>query len=284
MEAISELLDVKICSFKSHSFQVYMLFGIIAVYCITKLVLWLINRSLKRNVAKQKIDTGNAFALFQVIKYIIWVIAIAIMMELCGISVSVLLAGSAALLVGVGFGLQSLFNDVVSGFILLTERSIKVGDILEIDKDIVVMQEIGFRTSKALNRDDISIIIPNSVITNNKVVNWSHQFNKNRFRVKVGVAYGSDIDLVEKVLLESAKQHPQVLQTEPMEARLVDFGNSSIDYELLFYTDQDFRVAIVKSEIRKIIYKNFGKHKIKIPFPQMDVHIMESALNTAEND
>ena len=129
-----------------------------------------------------------------------WVIAFAFMLETIGIKVTVLIAGSAALLVGVGLGLQQTFNDVISGIILLSERSIKIDDILEIDGDIVKIQDIGLRTSKALNTDDISFIIPNSLITTNKVINWSHQSKRTRFRIDVGVSYNSDIDLVIKII------------------------------------------------------------------------------------
>ena len=127
------------------------------------------------------------------------------------------------MLVGVGLGLQQTFNDVISGIILLSERSIKVDDVLEIDGDVVKIQDIGLRTSKGLNRDDISIIIPNSLITTNKVINWSHQSKKTRFRIDVGVAYGSDVDLVIKILEESAFEHPDIYDKELIEAQIGRF-------------------------------------------------------------
>jgi small-conductance mechanosensitive channel len=189
-----------------------------------------------------------------------------------GISVTVLLAGSAALLVGIGLGLQQTFNDVISGIILLSERSIKIGDILEIDGDIVRIQQIGIRTSKGLNRDEISIIIPNSLITTNKVINWSHQSRKTRFRINVGVAYGSDVDLVLKILEESAQEHLDISDTNLIEVRLINFGNSSLDFQLLFFSKNIFRIEKVKSDIRKIINRKFTENNITIPFPQMDIH------------
>ncbi|NCQ13180.1 MAG: mechanosensitive ion channel, partial [Flavobacteriales bacterium] len=180
---------------------------------------------------------------------------------------------SAALLVGVGLGLQQTFNDVISGIILLSERTIKIDDVLEIDGDIVMIQEIGLRTSKGLNRDDISIIIPNSLITTNKVINWSHQSKKARFKIDVGVAYGSDINLVLKILEESAFSHPDIFDRELTEARLMNFGNSSLDFQVLFFSKSIFRISKVKSDIRRIIYTKFLEHNITIPFPQMDVHV-----------
>jgi len=200
------------------------------------------------------------------------------MMETIGIKVTVLIAGSAALLVGIGLGLQQTFNDIVSGTILLSERSIKVGDVLEIDKDVVRIQEIGLRTSKGINRDEISLIIPNSLITTNKVINWSHQARKTRFKINVGVAYGSDVDLVMKILKESTLEHPDMFDENVIDIRFLDFGNSSLDFQILFFSENIFRIEKVKSDIRKIINRKFIENKISIPFPQMDVHVKSEKL------
>ena len=186
---------------------------------------------------------------------------------------TVLIAGSAALLIGVGLGLQQTFNDIISGMILLSERSIKIGDILEIDGDIVKIQEIGLRTSKGLNRDQISIFIPNSLITTNKVINWSHQTKHNRFKIDVGVAYGSDVELVSRILEESAVSHEKVNTKDEVTVMLVDFGDSSLDFQLLFFSEEIFRIERIKSDIRKIISKKFDENNISIPFPQRDLHI-----------
>lgn len=225
----------------------------------------------------QRIDSGTSFAVYQIIKYVLWVIAFGIILETIGIKVTVLIAGSAALLVGVGLGLQQTFNDVISGVILLSERSIKIDDILEIDGDIVKIQNIGLRTSKGLNRDEISIIIPNSLITTNKVINWSHQSKQTRFKINIGVAYGSDLDLVVKVLTESAMEHDEIIDKEHIDIRFADFGNSSLDFQILFYSKNIFRIEKVKSDIRKIINRKFAENKITVPFPQMDLHYKSKA-------
>jgi small-conductance mechanosensitive channel len=197
------------------------------------------------------------------------------MLDTFGISITVLIAGSAALLVGVGLGLQQTFNDFVSGIILLVEGTTKIGDVLEIDGDVVMIKNIGLRTSRGLNRDDIMVIIPNSQITTNKVINWSHQSKKTRFRINVGVAYGSDVEKVIKVLEASALEHPDVTDSNLIEARLVDFGNSSLDFQVLFFSKNVFRIEKVKSDIRKIINRKFIENGITIPFPQLDLHVKE---------
>jgi small-conductance mechanosensitive channel len=273
METLKKFLEFELISAGEYKILVYTLVAILMIFLVTKLILWLIKKTLFRKRKFNKLDKGSAYALFQIIKYIIWVIAIGFILEAIGIKVTLLIAGSAALLVGVGLGLQQTFNDIISGIILLSEQSIKIDDVLEIDGDVVKIQSIGLRTSKGLNTNDISIIIPNSLITNNKVINWSHQAMKTRFRIDVGVAYGSDVDLVIKILEESAFQHPDISDRELTEARLVNFGSSSLDFQVLFFSQNIFRINKVKSDIRRIIVQKFAKNNIPIPFPQMDLHL-----------
>jgi small-conductance mechanosensitive channel len=273
MKTITDFFNYEIFNFNNHTLSIFDLSSIIAIVIITKLVLWLISKALFNKKKLHKLDKGSAFALFQIIKYVIWIIAITFMLETLGIKVTILLAGSAALLVGVGLGLQQTFNDMLSGLILLFEHSVKVGDILEIDGDRVIIQEIGLRTSKGMNVRQIVVIIPNSLITTNKVINWSHQTQKTLFNIDIGVAYGSDVDLVIQTLEESAVEHLEFFECEFKEVRLVNFGNSSMDFQLFFYSKNIFSIEKVKSDIRKIICKKFNEHKITIPFPQMDLHI-----------
>mgnify|MGYP000441917840 FL=1 len=273
MEILREFLEFELIRVGEYKIRVYTLATILIIFLITKLILVLIKKTLFRKRKINEFDKGNAYALFQIIRYVIWVIAIGLVLETIGIKVTVLIAGSAALLVGLGLGLQQTFNDVLSGIILLSEKSIKIDDILEIDGDIVKIQSIGLRTSKGLNTDDISIIIPNSLITTNKVINWSHQTKKARFRIDVGVAYGSDVDLVKKTLEDSAFEHPDTSDRELTEARLVNFGNSSLDFQVLFFSKNIFRINKVKSDIRRIINKKFTENNISIPFPQMDLNL-----------
>jgi small-conductance mechanosensitive channel len=273
MKTITDFFNFEIFNFNNHTLSIFDLSSIIVIVIITKLVLWLISKALFNKKKLHKLDEGSAFALFQIIKYLIWIIAITLMLEALGIKVTILLAGSAALLVGVGLGLQQTFNDMLSGIILLFEHSVKVGDILEIDGDRVIIQEIGLRTSKGMNVRQIVVIIPNSLITTNKVINWSHQTQKTLWNIDIGVAYGSDVDLVIKTLEESAVEHLEFSECEFKEVRFVNFGNSSMDFQLFFYSKNIIGIEKVKSDIRKIIYKKFNENKITIPFPQMDLHI-----------
>ncbi|MCB2092315.1 MAG: mechanosensitive ion channel [Alphaproteobacteria bacterium] len=284
MDTLNKIIEFELLSIGDFKLKVYTLIAIVFILLITKLVLQLIKKALFRRQKRNKLDTGNAYALYQIIKYIVWVIAIGFLLEAIGIKVTVLIAGSAALLVGVGLGLQQTFNDVISGIILLSEKSIKIDDVLEIDGIIVKIQSIGLRTSKGLNTDDISIIIPNSLITTNKVINWSHQSKQARFRIDVGVAYGSDVDLVIKILEESAFDHPDIYDRELIEARLMNFGSSSLDFQVLFFSTNIFRIGKVKSDIRRIIYKKLAENNITIPFPQIDLHIKSNTAGKQETE
>lgn len=277
MESLNNFLEIELLHVRDYSISVYTLLSILLILIFTKLVLFIGKKAIFRKHSQRKIDKGNAYALYQIFRYVIWVISFALILEAFGISITVLLAGSAALLVGIGLGLQQTFNDVVSGFILLSERSIKVGDILEIDGDVVTIQEIGLRTSKGLNRDEISIIIPNSLITTNKVINWSHQSRLTRFKINVGVAYGSDISLVCKVLEDCTRNHEDVSGKHEIDIRFQDFGNSSLDFVVLFYSKSIFRIEKVKSDIRKSIDESFRENNITIPFPQVDLHYRSKA-------
>ncbi|MBD0849507.1 mechanosensitive ion channel family protein [Maribacter arenosus] len=276
MLSFQSFLNQEIFSVGSYTLKVHMVAMILVIIVGTRILLWIVKKMLFRKADIDEHKRGNVQAVYQIIRYVLWLGAFGLALETIGIKVTLLLAGSAALLVGIGLGLQQTFNDVISGVILLTERSIKIGDVLEIDSDVVKIQTIGIRTSKGLNTDDISIIIPNSLITTSKVINWSHQNDKTRFRIDVGVAYGSNVDDVIRILEESAFEHPEVYDRELTEGRLMGFGSSSLDFQLLFFSKNTFRIGSVKSDIRRNIVRKFAENNIVISFPQLDVHLKQS--------
>lgn len=273
MDQIIKILEFELISYKDYKLTFFEVGLIFIVIVITKLLQWFIKKAIFRKTKINHLDTGSKIALFQLIKYILWIISIVVMLEVVGVKASLLLASSAALLVGIGLGLQQTFNDILSGIILLYEKSVKVGDTLDIDGEIVMIQEIGLRTSIGITRTDISIILPNSLITTNKVINWSHQSKKTIFTVDVGVAYGSDVDLIINLLEESVKEHPAVLKDQIIQGRLLNFGSSSLDFRVLFCSENIFTIEKTKSDIRRTISRKLQKENITIPFPQMDVYI-----------
>lgn len=273
MDTINSFIEFELFKIGKYSLTVGILLTVLFAIIFTKVALWIFKKIIFRKKNLKRFEEGNLHSLYQIIKYVIWIFAILIILETVGLKLNVLLAGSAALLVGIGLGLQNTFNDFISGIILLFEGSIKIGDILEIDNDVVKIQRIGLRTSEAMNRDDIVTILPNSLITTNKVINWSHQSKKTRFRINVGVAYGSDVDLVIEILQKSALEHPEIKDGSSINVRFLNFGNSSLDFALLFFSKNIFRIESVKSEIRIIINRKFIENNITIPFPQIDLHL-----------
>ena len=278
MEALQKFLNQVLFTIGDFSLEVHMIITAIVIFILTKILLWIVKKMIFRYANIDEHGRGNVQAIYQIISYVVWVAAAGFILEAMGIELTLLLAGSAALLVGVGFGLQQTFNDIISGFILLAERSIKVGDILEIDGNVVRIESIGVRTSKGLDTDDIVIIIPNSLITTSKVINWSHQQDITRFRVNVRVAYGSEVDHVIKILEESAFEHPEVDNRELVKAHLFNLGSTAMEFQLLFFSKNRFRIERVKSVVRTIVVRKFREQNISIAFPQLDVHLNKSEL------
>lgn len=268
-----EFINYKLIDIEGYSLSAYTIIAVAVIVIVTILISKGIKKLLFSNNKLNKMDKGSAYSLYKLTKYVLWIIAIAIMLDIIGINLTGLVVGSAALVVAIGLGLQSTFNDFISGIILLVENTTSVGDVLEVEGEIVLIQNIGLRTSTVINRDDIIVIIPNSQITTNKVINWSHQSKKTRFRINIGVAYGTDVEMVINILEEAAFEHPEIKEPKTIKARFVDFGNSSLDFELLFFSKNVFRIENVKSDIRKIINQKFIENNITIPFPQMDVYL-----------
>lgn len=228
---------------------------------------------LNRYYTKSEVDEGSRSALNQLLTYFAYLVGVLFMLEIAGFNLRLLWTGAAALLVGIGIGLQQTFNDLICGVIILFERSVKVGDIVDMGgpEKVGQVKKIGARTSQVETRDSILVFVPNSKLIGENVVNWSQTDRRARFHVLVGVAYGSDTALVKKILLDVAEAHPQVLKTPSPIVRFVDFGSSSLDFDLLIYTRNLLWVEDIRSDLRFAIDEAFRKNKVEIPFPQRDL-------------
>lgn len=277
--SFQDFLEYTLFEIGTYKLTNYRLFMAIIIIIAAKIFLWSIRKGMSRKSRLDKLDSGSKHALFLIISYVVWIIVIILTLETLGVKVTLLIAGSAALLVGLGLGLQQTFNDIISGIILLIEGSTKVGDILEIDGDVVRVVKIGLRSSKVKNRDGIISITPNSMLVTNKVINWTHQTDETRYHIKVGVAYGSDPKRVIEILEESAKAHTLCSTITPPEGRFIDFGESSMDFELLIWSKEMFNINPALSDIRILINENFKESGIQIPFPQRDLHLKSSDIN-----
>ncbi|WP_462317096.1 mechanosensitive ion channel family protein [Marinilabilia sp.] len=227
-----------------------------------------------RHILSKGLNMGQSKTVFQLLKYALWVIAVILLLDSIGINITVLVASSAALLVGLGFGIQGLFNDYISGLVILFEGLIKVGDVVEIESELVGrVMDVGLRTSKVLTRDNIIMVVPNHNFVSDNVINWSYNEPRTRFNVDVGVAYGSDVRLVEKLLIESAMEQQEVIDKPRPFVLFRDFGNSSLDFRVYFWVEEVFYVELLKSKIRFSIDDKFREHGVQIPFPQRDLHL-----------
>ncbi|MGE0569199.1 MAG: mechanosensitive ion channel family protein [Bacteroidia bacterium] len=277
---MEEVLNQPIIHFGSYKYSVYHLITVAGIFVLT----WAILRIIKMGIRKsKKLDAGSKHSIFQIIKYFIIVVAAASTLQFLGFNVTVLIASSAALLVGLGLGMQHLFNDYISGIIMLVDGTLKVDDVIEVNNVVGKVVQINLRTTKVITRDDKFIILPNSSLTNNNLINWTHSEIKSRFDVAIGVAYGSDADQVIGILREVANTHHLIYKDPKPIIRLANFGDSSVDFLVLFWTDDVFRVEQIKSELRLAIYKALAENNVTIPFPQRTLHLSQEALDTLKN-
>ncbi len=249
----------------------YITVGVFLVFFLTiRLSRFLVNHVLVRYTN----EIGIRQAIAGIVRYILIFIGLLIILQTAGINLSSLTVLAGALGIGIGFGLQHITNNFVSGIIILFERPIKVGDRIEIGETHGKVASISARATTIITNDNVSIIVPNSEFMQTKVINWSHNDYKVRFRIPVDVAYGSDVEQVIKLLKEVGSEDPDVLADPPPGVRLKEFGDNGIHFELLVWTiNAIHNRGRFMSSINVGIIKKFNKHGIVIPFPQRDVYI-----------
>lgn len=233
----------------------------------------LLKTGMERRATKNPEQRSRLYSARLLLNYALWVAVVIGCLALLRIDVTVLLAGSAALLVVVSLGVQQTFTDVFAGVILLIEGTIRVGDVLELGTLVGRVKDIRLRTSTIYSHEGTSVVVPNRRFINENVVNWSHSANETRFSVGLSVAYGSDERRVRTVLLDCANSHPHVITKDkehPASVRLVHFGASTLDFEILFWSRNVFFIEQTKSEIRFSILEHFREAGIVMPFPQQN--------------
>ncbi|OFX86760.1 MAG: mechanosensitive ion channel protein MscS [Bacteroidetes bacterium GWF2_33_16] len=270
---MKNFFDITIFSIGDYSVNLYALL-ILLIIIVSTIFLQIV---LKKGIYRiQNVEISKKYLIYKLLQYFIWVVVFLVALQVMGVNISVLLAGSAALLIGLGLGMQNIFSDFVSGIILLLSGTIKVNDVIEVKDMICKVQEINFRTTTVIGRDENYIILPNSELTQNSLINWTHSNVSSRFKITVGIDYSSDIDLVTRVLIESAKKHPAILQEPEPFVRFEDYGDSSLQFSVFFWSNEVFRSEKTKSDIRFEIFKAFKENNIIIPFPQRVVHMNNS--------
>ncbi|WP_224490859.1 mechanosensitive ion channel family protein [Robertkochia flava] len=214
--------------------------------------------------------------IFKFVNYLVYILVVITVLNSAGINLTVLLTASAALFVGLGFALQYLFQDIISGILIILDQSLHVGDIIEMEGKVARVEDIKLRTTRAITRDDKVLIIPNHKFLTENILNYTQNRRVTRESVKVGVAYGSDTRLVTKLLLEAANEQNGVLRSPQPTVLFDDFGDSALLFILNFFVRDSFGDPTTKSEIRYRIDKKFRENGVTIPFPQRDVHIYKT--------
>ncbi len=273
-----ELFTVQSDPITIGSILVFLIFfiGFLVLGSITRRVLQ--NRFLK----KFNIDSGLQFTLARVAQYIIVIIGVLISFQFLEINLTSLAVVFGLLSVGIGFGLQNITANFISGLIIMFERPISVGDRVQVDDKEGDVTEISIRSTMIRTLNNISIIVPNTKFVENDVVNFSHGDPTFRLDIDVGVSYSSNLDTVLKALNEVAEEHPKVMDIPQHKVHLTNFGDSSWDMKLLVWIPNVKERYTLRNEINQAIVRKFKEHEIEIPFPQRDLHLRTSIAHPEE--
>jgi small-conductance mechanosensitive channel len=253
-------------SFKALLFVAFALF-------VTAFVLKILRRFITRNMPA--FDKVKFVSVFSYIRWVVFLAIFLITLDASGVNVTAVFTASAVLLIGVGLALQTLFQDILSGIFILVDQSVHVGDIIELEGKVGRVLDIRLRTTRAVTVDNKVLVIPNHLYLTNILFNWTENGTTTREFVDVGVAYGSDVELVRKILVEIAEEQTTVLKEPKPMALFTDFADSSLNFRIAFTLTNSFDVRFTQSNIRFEIDKAFRENNISIPFPQRDVHLIK---------
>ncbi|CAN5762748.1 hypothetical protein BH20VER1_BH20VER1_08070 [soil metagenome] len=249
-------------------------------------VFWLSSHTKRflfnRFLAQSGLNRSLQYALAQIISNVVLVLGILIVLTNTGINLGALAVFAGAIGVGIGVGLQSIASNFISGLVILAERPISIGDRVEVGQTAGLVQRIGARSTIVVTSDNISIIVPNSKFIEDPVTNWTLGDPRVRFRLPVGVAYGSDVAKVRETLIAAGREHPKTLQDPAPNVFFSGFGDSSLDFELVVWSSEmSYRPRRYKSDLYFAIEEKLRAAGIEIPFPQRDVYIRSGNMQVA---
>jgi len=262
------------------SISIKMVVMMIVVIYLTSIISWVIQAFVDSQImTPRKMDIGVKESLKRLTHYGLFTVGFLVAVSMAGLDLQKFTILAGALGVGIGFGLQNIVNNFVSGLILLFERPVKVGDVINIDQDWGTIKRIGLRSTIFETFDRAEIIVPNADLISQKVTNWTFSSKIVRVNLQVGVAYGSPLEKVIGVLIRAAREHPDVSSYPEPDTVFEEFGNSSINFKLRFWVHSiDDRVRI-RSEVAVIVDRLFRELGIEIPFPQRDLHLRSIDTN-----
>ena len=271
----------KIKTFLSYSFSfgddvhisvqtiIVVILALILASYLLRFSMKLITRKLPKN------DKEKFVSVFGYLRWLAYIIIFLVTMQSSGVNVTAIFAASAALLIGVGLALQTLFQDIISGIFILIDQSVHVGDIIELEGKVGRVVEIKLRTTRAVTIDNKVLVIPNHLYLTNSLYNWTENGEETRESVTVGVAYGTDVQLVKSLLIKAVNSSSKVISKPGPTVYFTNFGDSALEFKVVFTLNNSFEAAITQSDIRFKIDALFRENKISIPFPQRDVHLFQ---------
>lgn len=281
MRWLSEHLGIKLFTLSGHPVTLLALLALVTTIGAAIVAGAITRRTLHRLLLRRTggVNRGLAHALSRIGQYVVFVIGTLIGLENVGLSLTTLTAFGAVLTVGIGFGLQNIAQNFISGLILLIERPVQQGDFVKVGDTVGRVDDIAMRATRVISRDGVAVIVPNSELITATVINQSAGSPNYRARIKVGIAYGTDLAAMRKVLLELAHAHPDVLHDAEHEPRVFfrEFGESAQDFELTVWLSDPQREPYVTSDLRFSIDAAFREHGIVIPFPHRVLHIRNDA-------
>jgi potassium efflux system protein len=252
----------------------YSLIVLVLVLIITAVVARKVRRLLELYFLRRlPVEAGAQYAVASLTQYALWVIGLLVALKVLNINLTAIAVVAGALGLGIGFGLQNIVANFVCGLVLLVERPIRVRDRITMEGLEGNVRAVNFRSTIIETNDNISVIVPNSEFINGKVINWSIGDPRVRIHVPVGVAYGSDLETVTRALLRVADETAGVLKHPAPEVRFIEFGNSSLNMELLVWTNEPIKHFLLRSQLNFAIDAAFRREGVQIPFPQRDVHV-----------
>lgn len=242
----------------------YHILSFAIIVGLARLVSFIFGIILNRYALKKNLNSGTKSSIHTIAKYFIYVLAFTLFLDNIGIELTVLLAGSTALFVGIGLGLQKTFNDFISGVIILFEGSVKVGDVLRVDGELGVVKEIKLRSSLIESRDGKLLIVPNSKFVNESIVNYTHFDHSVSFEMNVAVSKESDPKLVVQALKEATAMIPAIDTEKEPKINFSNFGDDSLEFRVIFRTKKIMSSSYVESDLRFAVYQKFDEHSINL--------------------
>lgn len=275
LNKFKEIMNFVIFDVQGSNFTLLTLIYLVVSTGILIFVSKKITRFLEQKILAGRIqEKGTRLAIVTIVRYVILLFGFLLIFKTAGFDLGAFGWLLGALGVGLGFGLQNITSNFISGIIILFERPIKIGDRIQVGDISGDVIAISMRSTTIVTNDNISIIVPNSKFINDNVTNWSHNDRRVRFRFPIGVAYKENPENVKKIVLEVAKNHEGILPNPAPTLLFTEYGDNSLNFELVVWTSTYIqKPAVLKSELYYILFKEFEKHHIEIPFPQRDIHI-----------